>query len=67
MPWHYEMRRADSLSLGRLKPRDLGLQLEVQLSGLLIGKPIRHLRKDGAIERGLARVTRQLLRRARLG
>jgi hypothetical protein len=35
---------------GRLKPPDFRFELEAQLRAFLVGQPVRHLRKDGAVE-----------------
>ena len=52
---------------GRLQPPDLRLELEAQLRAFLVGQPVRHLRKDGAIEQNRLRFPWQLLCRASLG
>lgn len=50
-----------------LEPRQLRLEVEAQLRSLLLRQPIRHLRKDGAIEQNAPRLPWHLLRGARFG
>jgi uncharacterized protein (DUF1778 family) len=58
------LRNAD---VSRVEPGHLGFEIETQLRGLLLGKPVRHLWKDGFVKRSLFRLRRQRLRRSRLG
>ena len=53
-----------SHALGRFQAPDLRLELKAQLRGLLIRKPVRHLRKDSAPVERAARIPRKTLRRA---
>ena len=49
---------------GGLQPRQFRFEFEAQLRTFVLGQPVRHLRKDGAIERQAIRLPRHLLREA---
>lgn len=51
----------------RFQPRHLGVELESQLPGFLIGQPAGHVRKDGPVKQDLVRIPRKLFRRAGFG
>src|SRR5438552_1874846 len=44
-----------------------GLELKAQLRAFLVGQPVRHLRKDGAVKPDGLRLPWKLLRRAGFG
>jgi hypothetical protein len=46
---------------GRFQPLDFRLELEAQLRTLVVGQPVRHLRKDRSIKQDCARFPRKLL------
>jgi hypothetical protein len=50
-------------SSGRLQPRQLRLEREAQLGAFIVGQPVRHLRKNGAIERNTRRLLGERLRK----
>jgi hypothetical protein len=51
----------------RFQPRHLGIELEPQLGGFLLGQPAGHVRKDGSVKQHLVRIPRELFRRAGFG
>jgi hypothetical protein len=51
----------------RFQSRHLGVELEPQLLGFLLGQPAGHVRKDRPIKQGLVRIPRKLFRRAGFG
>ena len=53
--------------LGRFQPLDFRLELKAQLRAFVVGKPVRHLRKDRSIKKHRLGLPRKLLRRAGLG
>ncbi len=44
-------------SSGRLEPLDFRLELKTQLCALVIGQPVRHLRKNGSVKKHRLRPT----------
>jgi hypothetical protein len=52
---------------GRFQPLDFRLELKAQLRALVVGQPVRHLRKNGPVNQDGFRLPRKLLRCAGLG
>src|ERR1700689_3932637 len=50
-----EIRSSCNVS-GRLQPPDFRLEFKAQLRALLVGQPVRHLRKDGPVEQDRLRL-----------
>jgi hypothetical protein len=51
---------------GCVQPRHLCFELEAQLNAFLLGEPVGHLRKNGAVEQNALGVPGHRLRRPRL-
>ena len=53
--------------LRRFQPRHLGVEVESQLGGFLLGQPAGHVRKDRPVKQDLVRLPRKLCGRAGFG